>query len=105
MKIEQMLIGDSDAIAKLRKELPRIAAKKENVLITGETGTGKELFAWAIHKNSARADRNFVVVDCAALPETLVESTLFGHVRGAFTGNVRRGETVGGDLPRGLDRF
>ncbi len=57
-----------------------------NVLITGETGTGKELFAWAIHKNSARAEKNFVVVDCTVLPETLVESLLFGHEKGSFTG-------------------
>jgi two-component system NtrC family response regulator len=53
--------------------------------VTGATGTGKELFARAIHENSARAEKNFVVVDCASLPETLIESTLFGHVKGAFT--------------------
>lgn len=57
-----------------------------NILVSGETGTGKELFAWAIHNNSNRADNNFVVVDCTVLPETLVESLLFGHERGAFTG-------------------
>jgi two-component system NtrC family response regulator len=68
-------------------ELLAQASKSDaNVLILGETGTGKELFAWAIHNNSTRSHKNFVVVDCAALPETLVESTLFGHERGAYTG-------------------
>ena len=62
------------------------AGSDANVLISGETGTGKELFAWAIHNNSRRAGKRFVVVDCAALPETLVESILFGYERGAFTG-------------------
>jgi len=64
----------------------QIANSRVNVLITGETGTGKENFAKAIHKNSSRAGKNFVVVDCTALPETLVESMLFGHEKGAFTG-------------------
>ena len=70
-----------------RFELVAQAANSEiNVLITGETGTGKELFASAIHNNSLRAKKPFVVVDCSALPETLVESILFGHDKGAFTG-------------------
>jgi two-component system NtrC family response regulator len=66
--------------------LAQAAASNANVLVTGETGTGKELFSLAVHQNSTRAGKNFVVVDCASLPETIVESVLFGHERGAFTG-------------------
>ncbi|HOW86389.1 MAG TPA: sigma-54 dependent transcriptional regulator [Candidatus Aminicenantes bacterium] len=80
------IIGKGPKLRACLDALAQAASSEANVLISGETGTGKELFAWAIHRNSARAERNFVVVDCAALPETLVESTLFGHVRGAFTG-------------------
>ena len=80
------IVGSSPKLRSSLDKLAQAAASEANVLVTGETGTGKELFAQAIHRNSARSNRNFVVVDCAALPETLVESTLFGHVRGAFTG-------------------
>jgi len=80
------IVGRSPKLQPCLDTLAQAASSDANVLITGETGTGKELFAWAIHRNSARAGQSFVVVDCAALPETLVESTLFGHVRGAFTG-------------------
>ncbi len=80
------IVGESPKI-KTCLSLAQQAAKSDaHVLIRGETGTGKEILAWAIHKNSLRANKNFVVVDCAALPETLVESTLMGHERGAFTG-------------------
>jgi two-component system, NtrC family, response regulator len=82
----QGIVGNSLALKACLDVLAQASTSDANVLITGETGTGKELFACAIHDNSSRAGRNFVVVDCAALPETLVESTLFGHVRGAFTG-------------------
>ena len=85
LKVEG-IVGASPKIRACLDLLAQAAASEANVLVTGETGTGKELFAWAVHRNSARSDRSFVVVDCAALPETLVESTLFGHVRGAFTG-------------------
>ncbi|MGD1010123.1 MAG: sigma-54 dependent transcriptional regulator [Candidatus Aminicenantales bacterium] len=80
------IIGDSPKITSCLELVTQAAGSNVNVLITGETGTGKELFAKAIHYNSSRARRNFVVVDCTALPETLVESVLFGHARGAFTG-------------------
>ena len=80
------IVGNSPPLRTCLDGLAQAASSEANVLLTGETGTGKELFAWAIHRNSARSKSNFVVVDCAALPETLVESTLFGHVRGAFTG-------------------
>ncbi|OGD14426.1 MAG: Fis family transcriptional regulator [Candidatus Aminicenantes bacterium RBG_16_66_30] len=80
------IVGKAPKLVPCFDVLAQAAGSDANVLITGETGTGKELFALAIHRNNARAGRNFVVVDCAALPETLVESTLFGHLRGAFTG-------------------
>lgn len=80
------LIGDSPRFRACLDLLAEAAASDVNVLLTGETGTGKELFARAIHENSPRAERDFVVVECTALPESLVESTLFGHEKGAFTG-------------------
>jgi two-component system NtrC family response regulator len=86
------IIGNSEKITSCLELLAQAAGSNVNVLISGETGTGKELFAKAVHYNSSRAKRNFVVVDCTALPETLVESVLFGHERGAFTGADRSQE-------------
>ncbi len=80
------VIGTSQGIRASLRLTAKAARADTNVLITGETGTGKELFARTIHNNSKRADRRFVIVDCASLTETLVESTLFGHKKGAFTG-------------------
>jgi two-component system, NtrC family, response regulator AtoC len=87
------LIGQSHQMVEIYKLIARMASLETTVLIQGETGTGKELVARAIHGASGRAARPFVVVDCAALPETLFESELFGHERGAFTGAIaaRRG--------------
>ncbi|MFN2353507.1 MAG: sigma-54-dependent transcriptional regulator [Desulfopila sp.] len=86
------IIGTSRPLKHCLDQVARAASSDVSVLITGPTGTGKELFARAIHENSSRCDNNFVVVDCAALPETLIESTLFGHVKGAFTGAERAQE-------------
>ena len=83
---KENIVGESSAILKCLDEVAKAAVTDSSVLIWGETGSGKELFAKAIHKNSPRADKNFVVIDCGALPETLVESLLFGHEKGAFTG-------------------
>ncbi len=82
------IIGRSAAVRDVLGRIVRIAPTDATVLITGESGTGKELVAKAIHANSRRADRPFVPVNCAAISETLLESELFGHVRGAFTGAV-----------------
>ena len=83
------MIGSSRAIQRLYRLARMVAPRDTTVLITGETGTGKELVAQAIHKLSPRAAHPFVVVNCAALPEALFEAELFGHSRGAFTGAVQ----------------
>jgi DNA-binding NtrC family response regulator len=87
------LVGQSRAMRMLFAQLERIAPTSATVLVRGETGVGKELAAEALHELSARADKPFVVVDCGAIPRELIESELFGHVKGAFTGAVgdRRG--------------
>jgi DNA-binding NtrC family response regulator len=85
------IIGESEAIKRAVSETQRVAQTEANVLLLGESGTGKELFARAVHHLSNRRDKPFVAINCAAIPETLIENELFGHERGAFTGaNDRR---------------
>ena len=87
------LLGNSQVMSDLRRQISKVAPTKTRVLITGESGTGKELIARAIHRNSGVASGDFVKVNCAAIPPELIESELFGHERGAFTGatQVKRG--------------
>ncbi|NIR49139.1 PAS domain-containing protein [candidate division KSB1 bacterium] len=109
------IIGTSPALQKVFQKIEQVASTDASVLITGETGSGKELIARAVHNRSKRADKVLVKVNCAALPENLIESELFGHEKGAFTGalarNIGRFELADqgtifldeiGDLPLGL---
>lgn len=89
---ERQIIGDSTAIRRILQTVAMAAPTRATVLLQGESGTGKELFARAIHEQSDRRDRPFIQLNCAALPEGLIESSLFGHERGAFTGAVKRVE-------------
>jgi transcriptional regulator with PAS, ATPase and Fis domain len=86
---QAQLVGVSREIAALREEIERVARSDAKILITGESGVGKEVVAQCIHTNSARATQRFIAVNCGGLPETLLESELFGHVRGSFTGAYR----------------
>jgi two-component system, NtrC family, response regulator len=89
LRLDGIIVGGSNAMHTCLQSMAKAADSNANVLISGATGTGKELFARAIHNNSRRRRENLVVVDCAALPETLVESLLFGNVKGIYTGADR----------------
>jgi two-component system nitrogen regulation response regulator NtrX len=86
--LEELLIGESDPMKKLDQQIRSAAAAASRVLITGENGSGKEIVARTLHRLSPRADQQFVDVNCAAIPEELIESELFGHRKGAFTGAI-----------------
>jgi DNA-binding NtrC family response regulator len=87
-RFQQGIVGRSQAMAKLFQLLETVAATNSTILVTGETGSGKEMVARAIHQHSSRHVNRFIAVNCSAIPETLLEAELFGHVRGAFTGAV-----------------
>jgi len=84
------IVGSSESLRKVLRQVSKVAPSDSTVLILGETGTGKELVARAIHKRSARAERAFIAVNCAAIPPSLIASELFGHEKGAFTGATQR---------------
>jgi formate hydrogenlyase transcriptional activator len=84
------IVGSSEALRKVLRQIARLASSDSTVLILGETGTGKELIARSIHKRSNRGDRAFIGVNCAAIPQSLIASELFGHEKGAFTGATQR---------------
>ena len=90
LRVESELVGDSEALRAIVSQVARVAETKATVLIRGESGSGKELVARALHQSSPRRDGPFVCINCAALTETLLESELFGHEKGAFTGATER---------------
>lgn len=104
LEAENLLVGDSVAMRALRGQIAVVAPTDGRVLITGESGTGKELVARALHSASLRSEKPFIELNCAAIPEELIESELFGHTKGAFTGatNARRGKF---DLANGATLF
>ncbi|MGQ0646097.1 MAG: sigma-54-dependent transcriptional regulator [Gemmatimonadaceae bacterium] len=89
---ERAVVGEAAAIRRIQQTIAMVAPTRATILLQGESGTGKELFARAIHDQSDRRDKPFIKLNCAALPEGLIESALFGHERGAFTGAVKRVE-------------
>lgn len=93
------IVGESPAFREVQRQVAEVAPSRASVLLLGESGTGKELIARALHYNSTRRDRPFVAVNCAAIPESLIESELFGHVKGAFTGatSAREGRFAAAD--------
>ncbi len=88
VRVQFEMIGESAAMQEVYRFIAKVAATDSNVLIQGESGTGKELVARAIHRNSSRGERPFIAINCAAITETLLESEIFGHEKGAFTGAV-----------------
>jgi transcriptional regulator with PAS, ATPase and Fis domain len=86
---ETMVTGNSSIMRQMFKTIKKVSESDASILVLGETGTGKSMFAKLIHKSSSRADKHFFTIDCGALAEHLLESELFGHVKGAFTGAVR----------------
>ena len=88
LDLDGAIVGESKAMRQLDEFIAKVAHGESNILIRGESGTGKELVAYAIHRNSPRAEKPFVAINCAAIPEALLESELFGHEKGAFTGAI-----------------
>src|SRR5581483_11987323 len=84
------VVGKSEKMRVVFDLAMRVAQTTSNVLITGESGSGKEMIARAIHQNGPRANKPFVAINCTAIPETLLESELFGHAKGSFTGAIQR---------------
>jgi two-component system response regulator PilR (NtrC family) len=87
-ELKRPLLGDSPQVTALKRMIERVASSKTNILIIGESGTGKELVARALHELSPMKDGPFIAVNCGAIPETLIESELFGHKKGSFTGAI-----------------